>query len=205
VKPLDHAPGLFGKLPCAGDFLSHNLPAALLARLDRWLCKMMQQGIQTHGQAWVRAYFNMPMYGFTLCMSRDGQASGSTMVGIWMPSVDRVGRAFPFLLLDLADMPHTCGKPTALLNDWFLKASSLCASALSEEWPLANLVSELSHLPRLRCDGTRGLTPPNGAEVPSQGNWYRIEPGHAAIWAMRSNGLPENKEFSALLGLGSDS
>lgn len=88
--------GFFGKLPAHGDFVQRNLPTGAFALLDDWL----QQGLgalQTQcADQWLDQYLTAPIWKFALGAGLIGEA---TRVGAIMPSVDRVGRYFPLIVL----------------------------------------------------------------------------------------------------------
>lgn len=192
----------FGKLPCIGDFCSHNMSAYLLGELDDWLSTAMQSGFNTHGAAWTQAYFETPMHGF-LWGRKSLPALGDRMViGVIMPSVDKAGRAFPFVLLEQLDVPMDIGISCAALNDWFSKAHALCADALNEEWPLEKLKDLLTGLPDISTGHSYGKT---RAAPCGFTDWFRIDHAGQIKWVMQHRGLPRREAFGVLLGFTSAS
>lgn len=198
----------FGKLPCVGDFCSHNMSAYLLNSLDSWLSSIFQQGEEKHGTAWMTAYFQTPVHGFLMNEKTLPALEGRSAVGLIMPSVDKAGRAFPFVLIEQFANPA----PEVSIDDalpqwilqWFLQAHALCANALSEDWTLEKLSSELN---------IERATPPSfspaGAENGGtkdhtdkrMSHWYRIEFSGAIQCVYQCNGLPDLPAFETLLGL----
>lgn len=84
--------GVFGKIPCIADFIQFGLPVDFIQAWDGWL----QAGIvatQTRlGETWADCYNSAPIWRFSL---PPGMAGAAAILGVLMPSVDRVGRRFP--------------------------------------------------------------------------------------------------------------
>lgn len=90
---MDNRLFYFGKLPAFGDFVRYNATGKEALDFDQWL----QEGIyaariqlgNTYDTAFERApishfYFNLdPLY---------------FLIGVWKPSMDKVGRKFPFVI-----------------------------------------------------------------------------------------------------------
>jgi len=87
--------GAFGKMPCLGDFFRLNLGHDFVTTWDAWL----QEGIVAlrgvMGDNWQDMYMSAPIWRFTLS---PGMAGKAAMLGVVMPSVDRVGRQFPLTI-----------------------------------------------------------------------------------------------------------
>jgi type VI secretion system ImpM family protein len=86
-------PGWFGKMPSLGDFASRRLPPKFIEAWDAWLQHELPRSRAAHGAAWLPAYLVAPVQRFWLAPGLIGR---SAWAGVWMPSVDRVGRHFPF-------------------------------------------------------------------------------------------------------------
>lgn len=87
--------GAFGKIPALGDFFRTGLPQAFVEGWDRWLQQALMQGRGQLGPLWTDRYMTAPIWRFALA---PGQAGPQAMLGVLMPSVDRVGRLFPLTL-----------------------------------------------------------------------------------------------------------
>ncbi len=87
--------GLFGKLPCYGDFLQRELPEDFVNRWDQWLQRVIVGSRAQLGEQWLPAYLSAPIWRFALS---EELAGGLVCCGILMPSVDRVGRYFPLAI-----------------------------------------------------------------------------------------------------------
>ena len=84
--------GYHGKVPVRGDFVSRNLDRAFLHELDGWLRLWVRAGQEAMGERWLDAFLQAPIWHFVL------RRSAQTVAGSMIPSVDAVGRYFPFVL-----------------------------------------------------------------------------------------------------------
>lgn len=131
MVPVD-APGFFGKLPAVGDFVSRRLPREFVEPWDGWLQNAIASSRERLGQDWLDAYLTSPIWRFALSMGAAGPAGWA---GVLMPSVDRVGRYFPFTvagrLPDGADLFLLARETQA----WFESAEELALSVLDDVAP----------------------------------------------------------------------
>lgn len=94
--------GYFGKLPVHGDFVGHGLPRAVENGLDVWLRAAMRASQIQLGRAWLDAFLVTPVWHFAVPAGAFGP---ETVLGVMMPSVDRVGRYFPLVIAGSFPMP----------------------------------------------------------------------------------------------------
>ncbi|WP_348703912.1 type VI secretion system-associated protein TagF [uncultured Neptuniibacter sp.] len=87
--------GFYGKIPCRGDFVSRNLPRALTDSFDRWFQQGMHQSRQQLGAEWNQRYSIAPIWRFFIA---PGVFDEYAWIGVFIPSVDKVGRQFPCLI-----------------------------------------------------------------------------------------------------------
>lgn len=95
--------GFYGKIPSLGDFVTRSLPRDQISVVDEW----MQEGLfalRSISETWLDSYLVSPVWQFVLPA---GMWSAAPLCGLLMPSVDRVGRYFPFF---------TCAPMSALVN-----------------------------------------------------------------------------------------
>ncbi|MGK6324456.1 type VI secretion system-associated protein TagF [Sphingomonas sp. DT-51] len=83
---------LFGKLPAFGDFVTRGLSADARARWDDRCVASLVAARERLGDAFDRDYGTLPPCRFLLRTGGAGWQAGCVM-----PSVDRTGRAFPFV------------------------------------------------------------------------------------------------------------
>ena len=135
------AVGLLGKLPSHGDFLRRGVASELAAPLDAWLAAAVAASRETLGAGWLDAYLTAPVWRFALAAGTCGSA---TAAGIWLPSVDRVGRYFPLLAVaQLATVPS----PVALLQGaraWYDRLEELVLAVLEDRVTLPELEASLA-------------------------------------------------------------
>jgi type VI secretion system protein ImpM len=79
--------GAFGKMPSAGDFIARGLSAEVRAALDQWLTTHLAQAAR-NPEAW-------PDWGLRAAIPTPAGA----MAALILPSMDRVGRHYPFALV----------------------------------------------------------------------------------------------------------
>lgn len=126
----------YGKLPARGDFIGRRLPRETIGAWDGWLQEAMAASREAIGTGWLELYLVSPLWRFVLPA---GLCGGTTLAGVMMPSVDKVGRAFPLMLAAELDdgLP-----PAALLagaSAWFAATEDLALSALAEDFALDRL------------------------------------------------------------------
>ena len=85
--------GLFGKLPAHGDFIYRDLPPSFINVWDEWLQGYVGSVKEQLGDAWLDVYLTSPIWRFAF---GEGVIDENVWAGIMLPSVDRVGRYFPF-------------------------------------------------------------------------------------------------------------
>jgi len=88
--------GAFGKMPSVGDFFRLGVSPAFVQSWDEWIQRSMLAVSQAMGEAWDSHYMSAPIWRF--CLS-PGLCGPQKMLGVLMPSVDRVGRRFPLTLV----------------------------------------------------------------------------------------------------------
>jgi type VI secretion system ImpM family protein len=93
--------GLYGKLPSHGDFLRRRVDDAFVDRWDGWLQRCMDASRAALGDRWLDVYLTSPAWRFACA---PGACGPSPVVGLMVPSVDRVGRYFPLTLV--AELPE---------------------------------------------------------------------------------------------------
>ncbi|MCB9948687.1 MAG: type VI secretion system-associated protein TagF [Rhodospirillaceae bacterium] len=152
--------GFYGKVPVKGDFVSHRLPRSFLDAWDPWLQAAIAQSRAHLHDAWLDTYLTSPVWSFALSA---GVCGPVPVAGVMMPSVDRVGRYFPFVLAAL--LPD-CDIPAALPQSgrqWFQRLEELALTSLEDRFELAGFDQRLQALglpgyPRRQDPGMPGGT-----------------------------------------------
>jgi type VI secretion system protein ImpM len=88
--------GFYGKLPSHGDFLRRRVSDAFVERWDAWLQASVAASRSALGERWLDVFLTSPAWRF-VCAA--GTCGPEPLIGLMVPSVDRVGRYFPFTLV----------------------------------------------------------------------------------------------------------
>ena len=88
--------GAYGKMPALGDFFRLGAEREFVTPWDNWLQSTLLAAQSALGAGFQTAYMSAPIWRFALPPSVAGTQG---VVGVLMPSVDRVGRRFPLTLL----------------------------------------------------------------------------------------------------------
>lgn len=123
--------GLYGKLPSHGDFLRRRTSDAFVSVWDAWLQDCLAASRDALGDRWLDVYLTSPAWRFT---ASAGTCGVSPVIGLMVPSVDRVGRYFPLTIV--AELPlHTSlvGAVTRAAT-FFQRAEHLVIEALEAEF-----------------------------------------------------------------------
>ena len=96
AEPGQPAFGAFGKMPSLGDFFRIGLGADAVSHWDLWLQALLREAEAALGARYQDCYMSAPVWRFALA---PGVAGASGLIGVLMPSVDRVGRSCPLTLM----------------------------------------------------------------------------------------------------------
>lgn len=132
--------GLFGKLPAHGDFIQRHLPAGFINVWDEWLQHFVSGTKEQLADNWLDVYLTSPLWRFVLS---EGVVDENNWAGIMIPSVDRVGRYYPFSIVK--KLPQTVN-PFEFIqqkSSWYKEIEDLALSALDGEILLDDLVETL--------------------------------------------------------------
>ncbi|MGI9498782.1 MAG: type VI secretion system-associated protein TagF [Geminicoccaceae bacterium] len=135
--------GFFGKIPSHGDFVRRSLSPAFVTPWDGWLQAGLAKARETLGDQWLDIYLTSPVWRFALA---SGFAGNAAAAGLFIPSVDRVGRYFPFTLASVIDAAPSPFDIRCGAGDWFTSAEPLALSVLAEDFSFDDLVDRLDRL-----------------------------------------------------------
>lgn len=187
-------PGWFGKLPGMGDFAHRRLPEAFRERWDHWLQTGLLQLRQQRAD-WTAHYLESPLWFFALGARVAGP---QPWLGVLMPSVDGVGRYFPFTIA--CELPQPLRSLPAAqwpeLARWWQHAARCALTALDQDLDAAGIDALLAQLPTepapLECD------PPAWPED-GQSLWL-TDLSDAQAPSLRTAALPRQARFERLFG-----
>jgi type VI secretion system protein ImpM len=202
--------GFFGKVPTRGDFVRRGLPASFITPWDRWLQEGIAGSQEILGDAWLDIYLTSPVWRFALSAELAGDLAAA---GVLIPSVDGVGRYFPFTLACVLD-----GAPTPLQaraqSSWFERAETLALAVLEEGGSLDEVIEGLEELgcpaprPPAALDAEAWRFDAAGTGL-AHGLVRGFAPPHALFWTKGSTRvqpstlfapqLPSARQFAALL------
>jgi type VI secretion system ImpM family protein len=122
--------GVYGKLPCNGDFLRRRVPQDFLDWWDLWL----QQGVLASraqlGEFWLDVFLTSPAWRFHF---EQGGNGSRPCAGLLVPSVDRVGRYFPLTVVWFPRGNRTLFSLARRAAPWFEAVERLVVEALQSE------------------------------------------------------------------------
>jgi type VI secretion system protein ImpM len=188
--------GFCGKLPARGDFVAAGLPRSFVEAWHDWLQSVLAASRHALGENWVAAWLEAPIWRFALS---PGICGPDAVLGLWMPSVDRVGRYFP--LTFAAVMPGA--DPATLISEGggFLAAVECAgldalADDLAPDAVAARLAATASAEPN-DAGTDPELCPPAGAL------WWSAGSPRVSRTAFATSSLPDEAVFTGMLDAGS--
>ncbi|MDQ0082521.1 type VI secretion system protein ImpM [Variovorax boronicumulans] len=191
-------PGWFGKLPGMGDFAHRRLPEAFRAVWDQWLQRGMARLRDRHAD-WTERYLEAPIWCFALGRQVAGEQA---WIGVLMPSVDGVGRYFPFALameLDRSVSGQLQGEALAMALQWWAHATQAALEGLDGDLDALRFDAVLHRLfvDGASADGRESSV--DSLELPLAGaSLWLSDPAAEHGVRMLCTGLPRDKQFEAL-------
>ncbi|MDF0729340.1 type VI secretion system-associated protein TagF [Pseudomonas entomophila] len=210
--------GFYGKLASRGDFVSRGLPQSFIQPWDRWLAAGLQASQRQLGEQWLQAYLVSPLWRFALA---PGVCGAEAVVGVVMPSIDRVGRYFPLTVAQVLAPGESLAGVVAGGDAWFEGVEDVLLATLESDAsfeafeaavqpfrdarPLPQgarlAIGGLQRFEVTSAEGRGGALAECGCEGMSL--WWgrgseRIAPG-----LMRCAGLPRSEDFAGFM-LGSE-
>ncbi|MDR2030969.1 MAG: type VI secretion system-associated protein TagF [Azoarcus sp.] len=91
-----HYMGWFGKLPAVGDFAGKGIPQSMKETVHTWMSSGMAALVRTWPEEWRDAYFVSPVWHFVVNANIWDKFA---LTGCIAPSIDRVGRCSPLIVL----------------------------------------------------------------------------------------------------------
>ena len=204
--------GYMGKVPGRGDFLSHSVHPEIRDLFFEWCQASLAVSRDQLGDDWMDAYLTAPIWHF--CAGPGGLAE-TGVVGTMIPSVDRVGRHFPFLAV--ADYDGVA-MDAWRHPDWAAAMEDCILAVLDDGWEeepwrqkLVDVALPASDSSRLAWPVTEGnlMIPGAAREAEWLDALLRRQNGLAVWWTQGSafvepatlltDGLPKVGQFAAMM------
>lgn len=133
--------GVYGKLPMHGDFIHRNLPTTFISTWDEWLQLFIAGSKEQMGDDWLDIYLTSPLWRFVVS---SGVVDENHWAGIMLPSVDQVGRYYPFsIAMPLAS--HLNPLEFITLNtQWYEQIEELALQTLDDQFSVDELVDKVN-------------------------------------------------------------
>ncbi len=191
--------GAYGKIPAVGDFFRLSPPNGFVRVWDAWLQETLSEAQSVYGTGFDAHYMSAPIWRFTL--PRD-IAGADKLVGVLMPSVDRVGRRFPLTLVQAVSTAGPASADHLGANPLFEKLEDLALMALEDDTTLERLGEGLSRIPPLALPDVPPVRGSGGnivvTGIAAGDSLARILAGQlmaktmpeAAIWSAVLDGVP---------------
>ena len=155
--------GLFGKLIAKRDFIAINIPREVLLGWETWMQSSIAASKHGLGQSWLQAYMQAPLWRFWL-----GEGiCGMEVMGVFMSSMDGVGRHFPLTVFTFSEAgKHFAAPGVDGDQSWYEEAEDFLLSTLDagEDYDVV-----LAGLARLRDSPALELGTPQKAIVALHG------------------------------------
>ncbi len=136
--------GAFGKMPSVGDFFRFGVPPGFVTAWDNWIQHGLLEAQDALGDAWDSHYMSAPIWRF--CLS-PGLAGPQKIIGVLMPSVDRVGRRFPLTLMAALQTPGPAQLDHFSEEALFVRLEDMALDALDDSMTREKLETRLSEIP----------------------------------------------------------
>lgn len=139
-----HSTGFFGKLPAHGDFIHRGLSTQCINLWDDWLQGVVGASQEQLGDQWLDIYLTSPIWRFAFS---PGVIDEHLWAGITLPSVDRVGRYFPFSILSWA--PARVPATAALTENeqWYETMEDIALQALDGQLLIDDMAEQIQAVP----------------------------------------------------------
>jgi type VI secretion system protein ImpM len=209
--------GAFGKMPATGDFFRLNAPPGFVAPWDGWIQRAMLRARAASGGDWEAHYMSAPIWRFSLS---PGLAGRQKIIGVLMPSVDRVGRRFPLTLMAALPTPGPVTLDHFCEEALFVRLEDLALAALDDAMTRERLAAELAAVPPPRLRTVAPLRSAGDTLILTQASGAMLADLAAALVAARiarpslwsavvddmprlmiCDGLPEGHDMQGLFNL----
>lgn len=162
--------GFYGKLPARGDFVGSGLARPVVDALDEWARACLAASSGALGESWVDCWMEAPVWRFA------GDVGGAELGGVWLPSMDGVGRWFPLVIATQAEAAGPA---------WMEQAEALGYEAVTADLAPDRLALRLVGIPPDPWPVRRG--------------WWTAGAPRRAAGRVETAGLPSPADFAGFL------
>ncbi|WP_311733363.1 type VI secretion system-associated protein TagF [Variovorax sp. Sphag1AA] len=191
------APGWLGRLPGMGDFSHRRLPQSFREAWGRWLRSGIAR-MQISHPHWPDHYLDAPRWCFVL---GNDVVDAQGWVGVLVPSVDEMGRRFPFTIATELGAAESELRGSALvrLRHWWELASRAAREGTRESLDAVRFEMLLHQL--FAAVGTQADDAGAILALPEVGqSLWLTDPTAERGLGMAGQELPQDDQFDALFG-----
>jgi type VI secretion system protein ImpM len=191
---MDPWSGYFGKIPARGDFVRAGLPLPFVTAWDKVLSAGLAAAKAALADRWPDVWLEAPVWRFALAALQCGPES---VLGLWMPSIDRAGRHFPLVIA--ASCPGASVESMVRHGTgWLDAAEDAGRAAIADDLTPEQLTAMLPPPPDLATTADNGLLfdLPSGAEG---GFWWTCGGPFVGAQGLFLDTMPESVIFTSML------
>lgn len=181
--------GLFGKLPSRGDFVREGLSRGFTDAWDDWWQRGLAATQERPEEEWLAAWLEAPVWRFVL---PPGLLGSEGVLGLWLPSVDKVGRYYPLTIA--AEAQGDWAPLVGTMEDFLASAEEAGRDALEIDLEPVELGR------RVREALVAGEASPSAVEIePGRVSWWTDGGPRVAARLESAAALPVGARFAALM------
>ena len=189
--------GYFGKLPAYGDFVRGGLTPDIVRDWDRIISSCLLSSKLSFHDGWVDAWLEAPVWRFAMPALVCGHMP---LLGLWLPSVDKVGRYFPLMIA--ATCPGATPEQMARHGTaWLDAAEDTGRAAIADDLSPEQLKARIPPPPDFAVTPDTGL-PYNLQPRPGAGLWWTEGSPRVPAQGLVLDTLPDAATFLAMLDAG---
>jgi type VI secretion system protein ImpM len=210
--------GLFGKHPAFGDFIGRGVAPALQAALEAWLGPTLAQVAAQRGDDFAMLFDRAPPLAFWIGARVLAESEGRALRGVLVPSRDRVGRRYPFALVQ---HPGPALPPPLVADDGFsaMAVKAVEGALRADVVTAGDLLACLAEMPTPADHADAGdlfwatnpqtsaaalwrsLVAEDLCRAARQRSYWSadLRPGHSATAVLACDGLPDARALDWLM------
>jgi type VI secretion system protein ImpM len=186
--------GFFGKLPAHGDFVRSGLPSATMQRWDEAISHALIICRKVLEDRWRHTWLGAPIWRFAL---PPGMCGLEPLLGICIPSTDKVGRLFP-LMIAVTCTGATPRRMVCYGAAWLDAAEVAGRSAIADNLTSGQLKSLIPPPPDFTVTADAGL-PYNLQPRPRAGVWWTKGVPLVGAQGLVLDAMPDGATLMAML------